>query len=122
MAEVGIDPRLRESVLINRALVGKDSLIAVQVIRGTILSIDDARIAAGDTVAALSPGPSHRVACRDVDFVRYKHIAALPHGHIEDLAATRWHAAHGRLPVLIHNADPGSSELFRLRRAGMFIA
>ena len=54
-------------------------------------------------MTAGGPCPSHRVAHRDVDRVRYKHIAALPHRDIENLTADRRHAAHGWPAVLINN-------------------
>ena len=120
MAEVRIDAWLRKGVLINRPLAGKNSRGTVRIVRRTKLRINLARRAAGNTVATLGPGPSHRVARRDVECVWYKHIAALPDSHIKNLAA-RWDAAHGRSPVLIHNSDPRASRLFRLRRVQTFV-
>ena len=101
VAEVGIDARFRKSVFINRAYVGKNSRGAVRIVRGTKLRIDKARRAAANTVSALGPGPSHRVAYRNVDCVWYKDIAPLSYCDIDDLAATSWHAAHGGSAVLI---------------------
>src|SRR5207248_6181423 len=76
--------------------------------------------AAGDTVAVTGPGPSHRVAYRDVDLVRHKHETR-SHGHIDNLAGTRWHAAHGRVPVLIHNVDGVGGGLFLVRCANVSV-
>ena len=86
VAEVRIDAGLGKRVLINCAHVGKNSRRAVRIVRGTKLRIYRARRAAGDTVAALGPGPSHGVAYRDVDCIRHKHIATLSHCYIENLA------------------------------------
>src|SRR5215831_17605088 len=105
VAEVRINAWLRKRVLINRALAGKNSRYAVRIIRGTKLRIYKARRATGNTVAATGPGPSHRVAYRDVDCVRYKNIAPLPYCYVEDLPATRWHTANGGPAILIHNVD-----------------
>ena len=114
-AKVIVSTRRRKSVLVDGALTGKDSLVAVHVIRGTKLSIDGARRAAGDAVAAAGPGPPHRVADRDVDCVRHKHEAALSHCYIEDLTATRWHAAHSCPSILIHNVNGGGRGMLLLR-------
>src|SRR5439155_1302675 len=50
-------------------------------------------------------------AHQDVDCVRHKHIAALPHRDIENRARRRRDAAHGRPAVLIKNAESRSSVL-----------
>lgn len=113
-AEVRIRARLRKSVLINRACVGKNSRLAVGIIRGTKLPIGRARHAAGDTVATTGPGPSHRVARRDVEHVRHK-LKALPDRHIENLTVSRWHAVRGLSAVLIDNANGRNSALFLCR-------
>jgi hypothetical protein len=46
---------LRKSVRINEACVVKSSLVAVHIIRGTVLSVGSARIAAGNTVVVGGP-------------------------------------------------------------------
>jgi hypothetical protein len=66
VAEVIKGAGLRKSVLINESVVGKSSLVAVHIIRGTKLSIDYARIATGDAVAATKPGPSNGITDRDI--------------------------------------------------------
>jgi hypothetical protein len=112
---------LRKSVLINESVVGKSSRIAVDVIRGTKLPIDGARIAAGDAVPVLGPGPPHCVAHRNVECVWHKHIASLSHRHIENLTATRWDAAHRWLAVLICNMDGVGGGLFLVPCANVFV-
>ena len=104
-AEIRKTASLCKSEFVNKALDGSHALAAVRVIRRTELPIGCAGrgIATGDTVSALGPGPSHSVAHRDVDRIRYKHIAALPHRDIENLTAARRHAAHGWPAVLINN-------------------
>src|SRR5262249_820072 len=104
-AEIRKTTSLRKSEFINKTLAGSHACGAVRVIRRTKLPIRYAGrgVATGDTVAALRPGPPHRVAHRDVDCVRHKHIAALPHRNIENLTRGRGHAAHDRPPALIHN-------------------
>src|SRR5713101_6389829 len=62
--------RLRKSVLINRAYVGKRSRRAIGIVRGTKLSIDRTRIAAGNTMATAGPSPPNRVAHMNVECVR----------------------------------------------------
>ena len=113
-AEVIIAAGLVKSVLVHRPKVGKDSLVAVRIVRRTKLFIRRAGIAAGDTVAVLGPCLAHRVAHEDVDRVRHKHIATLPHCHIENLTAARWDAAHCWPAVLIYNMDCVSGGLFLL--------
>ena len=105
VTEVRIDAWLSKSVFINRAYVRKNSRGAVRIIRGTILRIDKTRGAAGNTVAALGPGPPNRVAHGDVDRVRYEHIAALPYRYIDNLAGSRWNAIDGRPSVLVDEVD-----------------
>src|SRR5882724_2271175 len=122
MAEVRIDAWLGKSVFINRAYVGKNSRGAVRIVRGTKLRIDKARRAAADTVAALGPCPPYRVAHRDVDCVRHKHIAALSHRHIEYLAAARWHTANCWLSVLVYNVDDVAGRLFLLGSGELSVA
>ena len=121
-AEVRINAWLRKGVLVNRALVGKNSRSAVRIVRRTKLRIGDARRTAGDTVAALGPGPSHRVAYRDVDCVRDEHIATLPHRHIDNLTSTRWHAAHGRVGRFDPQSGSRDGGPFLLRRRDAFVA
>ena len=65
-AEVIKGAGLRKSVRINEVCVVKSSLVAVHIIRGTKLSIDGARIAAGDAVADTKPGPSNGVTDLDI--------------------------------------------------------
>jgi hypothetical protein len=120
-AEVIIGASLVKGVLVHRPKVGKDSLIAVRIVRGTKLFIGRARIAAGDTVAVLGPGPPHRVAHRDVECVWHKHIPALSHRYIEDLASTRWRSAYGGPSVLIHNVNGMGGSLFLVRCADVFV-
>ena len=104
-AVVSISARLGKRVRVNEALVGRGSRKAVRIVRGAILRIGHARRTAGDTVSALGPSPLHSVAHRDVDCVRHKHIAALSHRHVDSRARRRSDAAHGRLAVLIENAQ-----------------
>jgi hypothetical protein len=80
--------RLRKSVLINRAYVGKRSRRAIGIVRGTKLSIDRARIAAGNTMATAGPSPPNRVAHMNVERIRHKR-EALSHRDIEN--PVRWH-------------------------------
>ena len=106
-AEIRKTTSLCKSEFVNKALAGSHALAAVRVIRRTELLIGCAGrgIATGDTVSAGGPCPSHRVTHRDVDFIRYKHIAALPHCDIDSRAGCRWNTAYGRLPVLIDNTQ-----------------
>ena len=106
-AEIRKTTSLCKSEFVNKALAGSHALAAVRVIRRTELLIGCAGrgIATGDTVSAGGPCPSHRVTHRDVDFIRYKHITALPHCDIDSHAGCRWHTAYGRLPVLIDNTQ-----------------
>ena len=84
-AEIRKIASLCKSELVNEALVGSHALGAVHVIRGTELPIRRARGATGDAVTAGGPRPPHGIAYRDVDCVRHKHEAALPHGYIDNL-------------------------------------
>src|SRR5436305_11836136 len=88
-AEVIIAAGLVKSVLVHRPKVGKDSLVAVRIVRRTKLLIRRAGIAAGDTVAVLGPCPAHRVAHEDLDRVRHQHIATLPNCHLENVHLAR---------------------------------
>lgn len=109
-AEVGIIACLRKSMLINRALTGKNSQVAVRVIRGTEQPIGGARRTAGDAVAAAAPGPPYRVTCENVDCGRYelKTVSNRADSYIEGLALRQRNAARCVLTVLIDNADdPG---------------
>ena len=110
-AEVRIIAAAIKSVLIHRPAIGKNSSVAVRIIRGTKLSVGNAGSAAGDTVAATDPRPSYCVACADADFVRNKR-EALPDGHIENLAGTRLHAVRHWLPVWVDNPEEPGSVLF----------
>ena len=65
-AEVIKGAGLRKSVRINEVYVGKSSLVAVHIIRGTKLSIDGARRAAGDAVTATIPSPPDSITDRDI--------------------------------------------------------
>src|SRR5581483_5708646 len=102
--EVIIGASRCKSMLINRACVGKDAQVAVCIVRRTKLFVGCAGIAAGDTVATASPGPSHRVACEDGDCV-WRKRETWPDLHIDNLAGTGWHAVHCRSTVLIHYVD-----------------
>jgi hypothetical protein len=117
-AEICKGAGLRKSVRINEACVVKSSLVAVHIIRGTVLSVGSARIAAGNTVVVAGPGPSHSVAHRDVDCVRHKHEPALPDRYIYNLTSARRHAAHRRVAVLIHNVNGGGRLMLLLRCGG----
>ena len=121
VAEVRVNAWLCKRVLVNKALVGKNSRNAVRIVRRTKLRIHRARRTTGDAVAAFGPGPSYRVAYGDVDRVRYEDIAPFSDGHIEDLTRTRRNAAHSGLAVLIHNLDPSDSGPFLLRRPELFV-
>jgi hypothetical protein len=94
-AEVRKSAGLRKSVLINEPCIVEGSCLTVHIIRGTKLAIGGARFAAGDTVAATDPGPSHCVARIDCEFVGHKHKATLPHRYVENLTTRGWHAVHG---------------------------
>jgi hypothetical protein len=119
-AEIRKITRLRESVLVNKSLAGKNPLVAIHIIRGTKLPISGARIAAGDTVAAIGPGPPHRVAHRDVDLARIKRESRSDL-HIENLTATRRHAAHGWSSILIYDVDGMDVGALVLRRGEIFV-
>lgn len=106
---------LRKSVRINEACIVKSSLVAVHVIRGTVLSIRCTRIAAGDAVVVAGPGPAHCVANRDVDCIGHKHEAALSDRYIYNLTSARWHTVDGRSSVLIYNMDGVCGSLLLLR-------
>jgi len=85
-AEVIKGAGLRKSVRINEVYVGKSSLVAVHIIRGTKLPIDDARIAAGDAVAVTKPGPSNGITDRDICCGRRERETIYPYRNIENLA------------------------------------
>jgi len=121
-AEIRKGAGLRKSVRINEACVVKSSLVAVHIIRGTVQSVGSARIAAGDTVVIASPGPAHCVPHRDVHCVRHKQEAALTHRYIYNLTGARWHTAHGRSSVLIHNMDGVNGSMLLLRYRDVSIA
>ena len=104
-AEIIKGASLIKGVLVDRPCAGKDSQVAVHIVRRTILSIGRARIAARDAVAASGPSPPYRIAHQDVNCVRHKHQAALPHRYVYNLTSTRWHTAYGRSAVLIHNMN-----------------
>ena len=57
---------LRKSEFVNKALVGKDSLIAVHIVGRTKLPIRRAGRATSDTVKIALPRPSDRITDRDV--------------------------------------------------------
>jgi hypothetical protein len=63
--EVGISARMAKGVLINGACIGKNSPVAVRIIRRTKLAIRFARRAAGNTVTAAHPSPPNCVARDD---------------------------------------------------------
>lgn len=104
-AKVRITASLRKSELIDIAVVGKDSLVAVHIVERTKLPINRAGIAAGDAVAVTKPSPSDGVTDGDVYVVRIKGETALSHRHIENLAAAQRHATNRRLSVLVNNAN-----------------
>lgn len=87
-AEVRIVTTMVKSVLVHRSAIGKNSRVAVGVIRRTKLFIGDARSATRDTVTAACPGPSHRVAHVNAYFVWHKG-KALSDGDIENLTGDR---------------------------------
>ena len=114
-AEIRKIASLCKSEFVNKVLVGKHALGAVRVIWRTELPIGCAGrgIATGDTVAAVGPSPSHRVANRDVHRVRHKlETISTSHHHIDSRAGSRWHPAHRWLAILIENADGRSEMLF----------
>jgi hypothetical protein len=117
--EVRIIATAVKSVLIDRSAIGKNSRVAVRIIRRAKLSI--ARSAAGDTMAATDPSPSHCVARVDADFVWHKR-EALPDHHIENLAASRCHAIRHWLSVLIENPNAFGSALFLCRDSGASVS
>ena len=57
---------LCKSEFVNKALVGKDSLIAVHIVGRTKLPIRRAGLAAGDAVEVTKPRPSDRITDGDV--------------------------------------------------------
>ena len=83
-AEVRIIATVVKSVLVYRSAIGKNSRVAVGVIRRTKFFIGDARSASRDTMAATYPGPSHRVAHVNAYFVWHEG-KVLSDGHIENL-------------------------------------
>jgi hypothetical protein len=99
-----------KSVLVDRTCIGERSRGAVRIIRGTKLPVYRARNPTGDTVAAAGPGPSHCIACRDVECVWHKR-ETLPHRHVKNLARSRWRNVGDWLSVVIDNLD-------RLNRPG----
>ena len=104
-ADIGITSGRVKCVLINSAGVGKSPRETTRVVRRTKLRIGDAMRTTADAVAAVCPGPPHRVADRDVDSVRRKREPALSHCYIDDCAGSRWHAARSRPAVLIDNTQ-----------------
>jgi hypothetical protein len=120
-AEVIKGTYLPKSVLINESVVGKGSRTAVGIIRGTKLSIDGARIAAADAVAATKPGPSNGITNRDICCGRREGETIYPDRNVEDLARTRWYSAHDRPSVLIHNMDDVGGGLLLLRRGDVSV-
>jgi hypothetical protein len=119
--EVRIIATAVKSALIDCSAIGKNSRVAVRIIRRAKLSIGNARSAAGDTMAATDPSPSHRVARVDADFVRHKR-EALPNHHIENLAGSRCHAIWHWLSVLIDNTNAFGSALFLCRDSGASVS
>ena len=113
--------RLRKSVFINESVVGKSSRIAVRIVRRTKLSIDGARISAGDAVAVTKPRPSNGITDRDICCGRRERETIHPNRNLKDLARTRWHAAHRRPAVFINNMDLVDRRLFQLCRGDMFV-
>ena len=89
-AEVLIRAGLRKCMHINGASVGKCSRVAIHILGGTKLPINNARSAAGDAMTATGPGPPHRIAGRDVKLIRVKRKTRT-YCHVENLAARRWH-------------------------------
>jgi hypothetical protein len=57
---------LGKSEFVNKALVGKDSLIAVHIVGRTKLPIRRAGITTGDAVEVTKPRPSDRITDGDV--------------------------------------------------------
>jgi hypothetical protein len=113
-AEVIKGAGLRKSVRINEVYAVKNSLVAVHIIRGTKLSIDGARRAAGDAVAASKPGPSNGITDRDICCRRRERQTIYPNRNIENLTA-RWNTAHSRPAILIDNMNGVGGGLFLLR-------
>lgn len=120
-AEVIKGAGLRKSVRINEVCVGKSSLVAVHIIRGTKLSIDGARRAAGDAVAVTKPGPSNGITDRDICCRRRERQTIYPNRNVKDLARTRWHAVDDGPVVLIHNTDDVGRGLLLLRRGDVSV-
>ena len=105
---------LREGVLINEIRIIESARLTVRIIRGTELSIDRARIAAGDAMAVTMPGPPDGITDGDIYFGRRKRETIQPYRDVEDLAATRWHAADHWPTVLIYNPDGVSGDVVEL--------
>ena len=82
-------------MLINRACVGKRSGLAIDIVRRTKLSVDRARIATTNTMAAAGPSPPNRVAHMNVERVRHER-EALPHRDIESPVRWRYPRAPSR--------------------------
>src|SRR5436305_12011821 len=117
-AEIRKTASLCKSEFISKTLAGSHALAAVRVTRRTKQVIRGAGNTTGDTMAARGPGPPHGVAHRDVDCVRHKHVAALPHRDIDNLAGAP-HAAHGRPAVLIENLNALCATLLVRRGTGL---
>jgi len=120
-AEVRVIAAANESVLIDRSAIGKNSSVAVGIIRRTKLFIGNARSAAGDAMATADPRPSHCVAYVDADFDRHKR-ETLPDGHIENLAGTKRHTVRHWLPVLVDNSKDSESALFLCRESAVSVS
>ncbi len=110
-AEVGIIAAAIKSVLIDRSAIGKNSSVAVRIIRRTKLSTGNAGSTTSDAMAVANPRPPYCVARVDADFVRHER-EALPDGHIEDLAGSRWHPGQHWLPALVNNPEELGRVLF----------
>jgi len=121
-AEVIKGAGLRKSVRINEVYVVKNSLVAVHIIRGTKLSIDGARRAAGDAVAASKPGPSNGITDRDICCRRRERQTIYPNRNVKDLARTRWHAVDDGPAILIYNMNGVGGGLFLLRSDDVSVA
>jgi hypothetical protein len=122
MAKIIKDAGFREGVLINEVCIIESPRVTVRIIRGTKLSIDCARIAAGDAVAVTMPGPPDRITDGDIYCRRRKHETIQSYRDVEDLTATRWHAADCWPAVLIYNPYDVAGAVLQLCCRGVSVA
>jgi len=123
-AEVRKSAGLCKSVLVNSACIGKDSCVAIHVVRRTKFAIGSARGAAGNTVVIAAPGPSHCVAHRNGDRVGDKayFVSLRSYRYIENLATGRASTTLYRPAVLIYDPDACTGVPYRYGTTRALIA